>query len=897
MTPTRKDKPPTQEVGTVTDRSLLPVAGTTWLQLQHEEEFVPELRWPNNLNVFERIATDPQVAGILLAFIGPIAGRKIVLNRNGASDELVQAISEDLGVPVLGDDEDKPTLPIADRFDIREHIETVLWQALVYGHYVSELVGAPEKDTTRAWWRLQNLSPRPAKTITSWFLDPSGSGKLVSLQQHYSITQKPIPAEQLAIWSWRKRPGSFTGTSMLRPMYKPYLLKDGASRITMTNIEKAGGIAYANAPVNAGDKVMATINSVLSRFRVGSRSAATFPAGTKVDFAKGAGVGEGINFINLQNEEIAYAAQMMFAGLGQGGSTGNRALGQTLVQAFIVQQEAAATWLLKGFNRDVIERISRWNVGDGQQAPLLEFVPDDGASTIDALVAAKNAGLLQVDDGVLDSVRKRLKLGAFDPLTAQAPPPVAAPAVAVPGAVQALRQIGGESSASPVAAAAPFRLTILAADGPGVPKRDLKRIPSPRETAAGIDFAAMDQQREATLSALLTAWLVVQDEQTSELRAAVIAAEGDAGKLAQLEPGVLGFQQLFDAGLQIADEGIRAAIAEAKYQGVALTDPEALAVYAAVRAQAQGTALLLAQDLGLAASRAAMRYATPTLTGTQLAELVIAEITARPMTGVETQLHGFVTGAQLVGRTSAWHAAPAGTRYFATEILDGNTCTECAAIDETEFPTLEAGLRAYPTGGYRKCLGRLRCRGSLFARYGDETPATMNGDEFNVKAAAEFDESKIVRDGHGRFSRKFGLPDLKHHVFEGMAGRTRKNRGGTFDPHSGAPVKGPDGWFQVALPAADVEREVPNDDNLASEIRQYRADFAHLLVNERYYLGTYFAENGNITIDVSEMVKGRDNAMQLGRLRGQESIVDWEALNAGRWDDAFPSTGGTVGER
>lgn len=722
-----KDKPPTRVVGSVTDTAALPTAGTSWAALMHDDEYVPELQWPLSLDVYDRIRNDPRVSGILLAFIMTIMKRRAVLKRNGSRDDVCVAMSEDFGIPLEDDPDDKPKPPMEDRFDHPQHMETTLWQGLTYGHYVTYMVGEVE-DAARGWWRLKDLEARPAKSIAAFNLDPSGNGKLASISQFMNVGGAVMPAEHLALWVFRKQPGSFVGVPLLRPMHKPYLLKDGATRITMTNIEKAGGIAYASAPPNAGDKVIRAINSVLSRFRVGTRSAATFPHGTKVDFAKGAGVGEGIEFINLQNEEIAYAAQMMFAGLGQGGSTGNRALGETLADAFMDLADAVEQWYARGVNR-TMERIVRWNVGKGAQSPLLVFVEDDAEQlTLDALEQLKKLGIT-ITDADVEAVRKRYGMAPTpEGVDVQTTPPVVAPG-----------QGGGEGGVAPVAASAPFRPQIAAADGPGVPNRDLRRPPTEREQAAGIDFAAMDQQRETSLTALLTAWAAVRADQIDDIRAQIAAAEGDPRRLARVEPRVRGAGVLTAALTQLADDGIAAALAEARFQGVAVVAPVVQEIRDSIVAQAEATAELLAQDLGLDAARAALALTEPglePLNPLQVAELVAADVEQRSARYIEDQLHGMVTCAQAMGRFGVMANAPAGTRLFATELLDGATCPECRAIDETEFPTLAAALRAYPTGGYRKCRGRRRCRGAVFARYGDETPSVMNGDEFDVPASA-----------------------------------------------------------------------------------------------------------------------------------------------------------------
>jgi hypothetical protein len=72
------------------------------------------------------------------------------------------------------------------------------------------------------------------------------------------------------------------------------------------------------------------------------------------------------------------------------------------------------------------------------------------------------------------------------------------------------------------------------------------------------------------------------------------------------------------------------------------------------------------------------------------------------------------------GRAAVMATADAPARYYASEVRDQNTCAPCLDLDGHEFASLEEAEAAYPTGGYTGCLGGLRCRGIIFARYGED---------------------------------------------------------------------------------------------------------------------------------------------------------------------------------
>jgi HK97 family phage portal protein len=81
------------------------------------------------------------------------------------------------------------------------------------------------------------------------------------------------------------------------------------------------------------------------------------------------------------------------------------------------------------------------------------------------------------------------------------------------------------------------------------------------------------------------------------------------------------------------------------------------------------------------------------------------------------QLGGALTRAQNDGRMATFRINP-GAKYYASEVLDGNTCKPCASIDGQQIPTLDAAILAYGGGGgYLFCEGGVRCRGYVTASW------------------------------------------------------------------------------------------------------------------------------------------------------------------------------------
>lgn len=188
---------------------------------------------------------------------------------------------------------------------------------------------------------------------------------------------------------------------------------------------------------------------------------------------------------------------------------------------------------------------------------------------------------------------------------------------------------------------------------------------------------------------------------------------------------------------------------EAQWQGVDVGDwklPDDLAdeaVTAAVggqrllRAAAQVQAKVMAANL----VQSARRLVTGLLGRSDSPEALADAVDERLRDAQDSAVRGPVgiamSTAQTAGREAVLRAAPPG-EYYASEILDRNTCAPCKEADGEQFDSLEIAIKAYPVMGYKDCVGPRygnACRGMIVARWnpdreaGDETTATMRADD------------------------------------------------------------------------------------------------------------------------------------------------------------------------
>lgn len=82
---------------------------------------VPELAWPQSVTTYSAMRTDAQIASLLLAFTLPIRRYGWYIDPNGARDQVVEDVANDLNLPIEGQDP-KPTGRRRDRFTHDRHL-------------------------------------------------------------------------------------------------------------------------------------------------------------------------------------------------------------------------------------------------------------------------------------------------------------------------------------------------------------------------------------------------------------------------------------------------------------------------------------------------------------------------------------------------------------------------------------------------------------------------------------------------------------------------------------------------------------------------------------------------------------------------------------------------------
>lgn len=405
---------PTYEIGYA--QSATAAGSGNWWAFD-DQETTPELRWPQSVQVYEQMRRqDSQVASVLRAVTLPVRRTPWRIDPAGARDEVVQVIAEDLGLPVVG--QTPRTVPrMRDRFSWSEHLREALLM-LPFGHsyfeQVYRIVGGQA--------RLRKLAPRLPKTIED--IEVARDGGLISITQYGAMTggqQRPIPVGRLVAYVHDREGGNWLGSSLLRPAYKHWLIKDRLLRVQAQTIERNGmGIpVYEGAE---GEKDLSEGSRLAQALRAGEGAGAATPFGAKLRLAAPEGdLPDATPPIRYHDEQIARAVLAHFLNLGT--QTGSWALGTTFADFFTLSLQTLAQQIADTVTQHVVEDLVDLNWGPDEPAPRIVFdeIGSRQAATAAALKALIEVGAITVDERLDESLRQQYGLPPADPTTARDP--------------------------------------------------------------------------------------------------------------------------------------------------------------------------------------------------------------------------------------------------------------------------------------------------------------------------------------------------------------------------------------------------------------------------------------------------------------------------------------------
>lgn len=421
MPPSRATRALERELGTSVMGPLNAVTGLAWVDDLDEQ---PDLRWPANIGVFDRMSrTDAQVAATLRAIFLPIHGRvQWSLGDAGVDPRVVRACEVALGLHEDG----APRRRRRDqRVAIREHVREAV-RKLVYGHQVFEQVyevGAPGPELTElpgmppVMAHLRKLALRPAKTLARFDVERDGGlravAQYVPAPAGIGVETVTLPIERLVVHVNDRDGADWRGQSILRASYKHWRIKDALLKLGAQAVERNGmGLAVVTFDEAEGGTQAGAL-ALAKRVRGGAEAGVAIPRGYSLQLLGVSGqVRDELPLVKYHDQAVGRNALAMFLDLGH--DDGARSLGETFLDFWTLAENALVDDLAETITEHVIRDFVALNFGEDEPYPTLqgsELTPDQAMSASD-LATLIGAKVITVDDDLEDEVRRRGNLPA-----------------------------------------------------------------------------------------------------------------------------------------------------------------------------------------------------------------------------------------------------------------------------------------------------------------------------------------------------------------------------------------------------------------------------------------------------------------------------------------------------
>jgi hypothetical protein len=159
------------------------------------------------VGTYHRMRADTQLGALYRGATLPIRHYKWSIDPNHADDAMVKQLSEDLNLPIEGEEEQQPQRRRKRRFIFDDHLRKALL-GMIYGHMFFEQVGDIGDDGK---WHLRKLAERMPNTIQT--INVASDGGLISIVQNIVGGNTPfgqlpeIPVDRLVGYVWELEGG------------------------------------------------------------------------------------------------------------------------------------------------------------------------------------------------------------------------------------------------------------------------------------------------------------------------------------------------------------------------------------------------------------------------------------------------------------------------------------------------------------------------------------------------------------------------------------------------------------------------------------------------------------------------------------------------------------------
>lgn len=361
-----------------------------------DEEYLPALRWPANLKVYDKMRrSDGQIQAVLFALELPIRSTRWYVkpaSEDSKDKQIAEFVEENLmdGMKYTWDD----TLRLA-------------LTMLPFGHSVFEKVYTVDSHGYLKW---EKFAERPQTTISSWVADKNGN--LEAVEQMTPNSTVPIPESKLLPFTHRREGGDPRGLSVLRTAYKHWYIKDFVYKIVNIGIEQEYvGIPWATHEGNITPEVRRLLESFLEGLTKGDKSWGYFPNNVQVHRYQPEREQSGIMpYIEHHDLMIARSVLAQFLNLA-GAKTGSYSLSEDQSDLFLMTLDSVANYIGNVINRKAIPELvsANWNV---DKYPKLAHDPVGGrdpSKLVDSVQKMTNT-VIKPDGPLEDFMRDYLGL-------------------------------------------------------------------------------------------------------------------------------------------------------------------------------------------------------------------------------------------------------------------------------------------------------------------------------------------------------------------------------------------------------------------------------------------------------------------------------------------------------
>lgn len=354
--PTVKQKTSTRKLG-----GELGDSGTEIYDGYISEEYNAELRNDRGVKIYDQMRkSDGTVRSIVLATSLPIRRASWFVKTN----------AED-----------------AKSEEIREFVEKALfdWQSMTWDDFLRQaLLMLPygvqpfEKVFKTQDWNGQTmvtwkkLAPRDPKTIQSWELENGETG-IQQIRRDGKIAE--IPIQKLCVFVNEKEGENWWGTSVLRPAYKHWDMKNKFYQIDAIAFERQGiGVPYAKMPESYTDEDENRAKKILKNMRAHHNAHVIIPHDYEVGYLEmgSKSVRDPEKSIAHHNREITKAVLAQFLELGAQ-AMGSRALSADHSEIFLKSLESISNNVADVFNKYSIPQLVDLNYDNVEIYPELDY--------------------------------------------------------------------------------------------------------------------------------------------------------------------------------------------------------------------------------------------------------------------------------------------------------------------------------------------------------------------------------------------------------------------------------------------------------------------------------------------------------------------------------------------